>query len=73
MPPRTIGLHVFCSAKGGVGKSTLAVAAAKLLADRGRTCVLVDADLTGTPSARRRWCSTPTATRISRSRPRAAT
>lgn len=44
--PKTI--HAFCSAKGGVGKSTLAVACAKLLAGAGRVCVLIDADLTGT-------------------------
>lgn len=49
MVPRTVGLHIFCSAKGGVGKSTLAVATAKLLAEqKGPTCVLIDADLTGT-------------------------
>jgi hypothetical protein len=51
MAARTIGLHVFCSAKGGVGKSTLAVAAAKLLAAQGRVPVLIDADLTGTSLA----------------------
>lgn len=51
MAPRLITLHVFCSAKGGVGKSTLAVAAAKLLAEHGHECVLVDADLTGTSLA----------------------
>jgi hypothetical protein len=51
MAPRTIGLHIFCSAKGGVGKSTLAVATAKLLVEQGRTCVLIDADLTGTSLA----------------------
>lgn len=51
MADRSIGLHVFCSAKGGVGKSTLAIATAKLLAQQGRTCVLVDADLTGTSLA----------------------
>lgn len=41
-------LWAFCSAKGGVGKSTLAVATAKILAAQGRKCMLVDADLTGT-------------------------
>jgi hypothetical protein len=41
-------MHIFCSAKGGVGKSTLAVATAKLLAEQGHVCVLIDADLTGT-------------------------
>ena len=35
MTPRKITLHVFCSAKGGVGKSTLAVTCAKLLAETG--------------------------------------
>lgn len=44
-------IHAFCSAKGGVGKSTLAVACAKLLAAGGRRCVLIDADLTGTSLA----------------------
>lgn len=47
-----VTLHAFCSAKGGVGKSTLAVACAKLLAaDKTRKCVLIDADLTGTSLA----------------------
>jgi hypothetical protein len=48
MSERTITLHAFCSAKGGVGKSTLAIAAARLLAEGGRRVVVVDADLTGT-------------------------
>jgi len=51
MDTRTIRLRVFCSPKGGVGKSTLAVACAKLLAESKRTCVLIDADLTGTSLA----------------------
>jgi hypothetical protein len=51
METRAITLHAFCSAKGGVGKSTLAVACAKLLARAGRTCVVIDADLTGTSLA----------------------
>jgi hypothetical protein len=51
MSSPTVTLHVFCSAKGGVGKSTLAVACAKLLAQAGRQCVLIDADLTGTSLA----------------------
>ncbi|WP_437663268.1 P-loop NTPase [Sorangium sp. So ce1182] len=51
MEHRTITLHAFCSAKGGVGKSTLAVACARLLADSGRRCVLIDADLTGSSIA----------------------
>jgi hypothetical protein len=48
---RNITLHVFCSVKGGVGKSTLATTCAKLLAARGRVPLLVDADLTGTSLA----------------------
>lgn len=50
--PRKITLHVFASAKGGVGKSTLAVTCAKLLAEgRDRLPVVVDADMTGTSLA----------------------
>jgi NUBPL iron-transfer P-loop NTPase len=48
---RNITLHVFCSVKGGVGKSTLATTCATLLATRGRVPLLVDADLTGTSLA----------------------
>jgi NUBPL iron-transfer P-loop NTPase len=48
---RVISLYAFCSIKGGVGKSTLAVATAKLLAGTGRVPVLIDADLTGTSLA----------------------
>lgn len=44
---RTLRLHAFCSVKGGVGKSTLAVTGASWLAQQGRTVVLLDADLTG--------------------------
>lgn len=51
MSARTITIHAFCSAKGGVGKSTLAVACAKLLAGDGPSCVLIDADMTGTSLA----------------------
>ncbi|WP_437672237.1 P-loop NTPase [Sorangium sp. So ce131] len=51
MSERTIRLHAFCSVKGGVGKSTLATACAKLLAKGGRVPVLVDCDLTGTSLA----------------------
>ncbi|HSN99222.1 MAG TPA: P-loop NTPase [Candidatus Nanopelagicales bacterium] len=51
MDARTVTLYAFCSAKGGVGKSTLAVVAAKLLAAQGRACALIDADLTGTSLA----------------------
>ena len=47
---RELTLRCFCSAKGGVGKSTLAVASATLAQRRGQ-CVLVDADLTGTSLA----------------------
>lgn len=48
---RTVGLHLFCSVKGGVGKSTLSVAAAKLLAKMGAVPVLVDADMLGSSLA----------------------
>jgi CO dehydrogenase nickel-insertion accessory protein CooC1 len=51
MSGRTITLHVFCSAKGGVGKSTLAVACARLIAEQSRPVVLLDADFTGTSVA----------------------
>lgn len=44
-------LHVFASVKGGVGKSTLAVTCARLLAARGRPCVVLDMDFTGTSLA----------------------
>jgi len=37
--------------KGGVGKSTLATTCAKLLAEKRRVPLLIDADLTGTPLA----------------------
>lgn len=50
--PRNITLHVFVSAKGGVGKSTLAVTCAHLIANgRDRFPVIVDADMTGTSLA----------------------
>lgn len=51
MKDRTITLHTFASVKGGVGKSTLATACAKLLAAQKRVPVLVDCDLTGTSIA----------------------
>ena len=51
MSARTITLHAFCSAKGGVGKSTLAVACARLIAEGPAQVVLLDADLTGTSLA----------------------
>lgn len=41
-------LHVFSSVKGGVGKSTLTVACAKVLQSAGRSCAVIDLDLTGT-------------------------
>lgn len=44
---RTLGLHVFCSVKGGVGKSTLAVVTGKLLASLGRVPVVIDLDMLG--------------------------
>lgn len=44
---RALGLHVFCSVKGGVGKSTLAVVTGKLLASLGRVPVVVDLDMLG--------------------------
>jgi len=63
-----VTLHVFCSVKGGVGKSTLAVACAKLLADAGRVPVLIDADLTGTSLADGlRLCAPEVETRKDRS------
>lgn len=51
MSRREITIHAFSSVKGGVGKSTLAVACAKLLAQEYGTCVLIDADMTGTSLA----------------------
>jgi len=48
---RSVTVHTFSSAKGGVGKTALAVAAAKILADRGRSPIFVDCDLTGTSVA----------------------
>ncbi|MBI4954098.1 MAG: ParA family protein [Myxococcales bacterium] len=54
MSSRLLTLHTFASVKGGVGKSTLAIACAKLLAaprDAGRHPVLIDCDQTGTSLA----------------------
>ncbi len=51
MKDRTIRLHMFCSVKGGVGKSSLAITTAKLLAATGRGIALVDCDLSGTSLA----------------------
>ncbi|HVJ91221.1 MAG TPA: P-loop NTPase [Labilithrix sp.] len=51
MTDRSIRLHVFCSVKGGVGKSTLATVCAKLLRGIGRVPLLIDCDLMGTSLA----------------------
>lgn len=51
MTERTVRLHVFCSVKGGVGKTSLAIVAAKSLAVLGRVVALVDGDLSGTSLA----------------------
>jgi len=48
---RKIGLHLFCSVKGGVGKSTLSVVAAKLLAKQGKVPLLIDTDMLGSSLA----------------------
>ncbi len=49
MSERALTLHTFCSVKGGVGKSTLAVVCAKLLAHASKKVpVVVDCDLMGT-------------------------
>lgn len=48
---REVTLHVFASVKGGVGKSTLAVTSARLLAAAGRPAAVIDLDLTGTSLA----------------------
>jgi len=48
---RVVRLHLFGSVKGGVGKSTLATAAAKLLALKGQKPAFVDCDLSGTSIA----------------------
>lgn len=47
MAVRSLQLHVFASAKGGVGKTTLALACAKLAAAEGRRVALLDLDMTG--------------------------
>lgn len=44
-------IRLFASAKGGVGKSTLAVASARWLAAHGECPVVLDADFTGTSLA----------------------
>lgn len=48
MSEHRVRIHAFASVKGGVGKSTLAIACAKLLVEQGRVPVLVDADMLGT-------------------------
>lgn len=48
---RNIGLHAFASVKGGVGKSSLTVACAKLLASMGRKPLVIDCDMMGTSLA----------------------
>lgn len=47
MPTRTIQIIAFCSAKGGVGRSSLSVATAALLRRRGQQVVVIDLDMTG--------------------------
>jgi hypothetical protein len=48
---RAVDLYLYASVKGGVGKSTLAVVTAKLLASQARHPVVVDADLLGSSLA----------------------
>jgi hypothetical protein len=48
---QTVRVYLFLSAKGGVGKSTLAVTAAAAIAARGGRAVVLDADFTGTSLA----------------------
>ena len=47
----SLRVHAFCSVKGGVGKSALAVASAEVMLDQGRRPLVLDADLTGTSLA----------------------
>jgi hypothetical protein len=48
---RQVTIHCFCSTKGGVGKSSLAMACGKLLIERSHPTVVFDADVTGTSLA----------------------
>lgn len=51
MSVRKLHLYVYSSAKGGVGKSALALATATLWARRGAQVVVLDLDMTGTSLA----------------------
>jgi hypothetical protein len=51
MAERRVCIHAFASVKGGVGKSSLAIACAKLLVEQGSKPVLVDGDMFGTSIA----------------------
>ena len=59
MNQRLIKIHAFCSSKGGVGKSTLAVASAYALANEGSNPVVIDLDLTGSSLADGRELEAP--------------
>jgi MinD-like ATPase involved in chromosome partitioning or flagellar assembly len=48
---RAIRVHAFASAKGGVGKSSLAVGCARIVAEQSGVPVLIDADVTGSSLA----------------------
>jgi hypothetical protein len=48
---RAVDLYLYASVKGGVGKSTLAVLAAKLLASAGRHPMVIDSDFLGSSLA----------------------
>ncbi|MBV1857696.1 MAG: P-loop NTPase [Nannocystaceae bacterium] len=48
---RNVSLYLFASVKGGVGKSTLAVVTAELLASRGRHPIVLDCDVLGSSLA----------------------
>jgi hypothetical protein len=51
MLERIVRAHAFTSVKGGVGKTSLAIASAKLLVHLKRKPVLIDCDMTGTSFA----------------------